>query len=216
MKTALIAGSTGLIGQSLLSTLLNSNEYEKVIAIVRTPLNIKHPKLIESIVDFNHLPDFSPPCSVHHVFCCLGTTIKKAGSKQAFLKVDYTYVNQLAQWAQEHHCEHFSVISSVGASPKASSFYLHTKGNMETSLSALNIRSIHIFRPSLLLGERKEFRMGEKISELLLVLLKPLLRGKLRKYRAIKASHVARAMYEHAQEKQVGISVFEGKKISYR
>lgn len=214
MKTALIAGATGLIGQSLLSILLNSNEYESVIAIVRSPLNVKHPKLVEAVVDFEQLSQFSPPCTIHHVFCCLGTTIKKAGSKEAFIKVDYTYVTQLAHWAENHRCEHFSTISSVGANPKASSFYLHTKGNMEAALSTLKIRSIHIFRPSLLVGERNEFRVGEKISELLLLLLKPLLRGKFRKYRAIEASHVARAMYSHAQEKQIGVSIFEGEKIS--
>ncbi len=213
MKTALIAGATGLIGQSLLKILLSGKHYSKVIALTRRPLHIEHKKLLVLNIDFNRIANFKVEDKVEDVFCCLGTTIKTAGSQEAFTKVDYTYVVQLAQWAKHNKCQQFSVISSVGASVQTTNFYLKTKGNMENAISELALPGIHIFRPSLLLGHRKEFRLGEKISEKLMLLFNPLLGGKLKKYRAIKADSVALAMYNKSQLNRNGTFIYEGDEI---
>lgn len=213
MKTALIAGSTGLIGKNLLQVLLAGNRYDKVITLVRNPSAIKHDKLDEQVIDFNQINSFNANTVVNDVFCCLGTTIKTAGSQEAFTKVDYDYVLEIAKWAKINKCQLFSVVSSVGASSETSNFYLKTKGKMEASVQALDLPSVHIFRPSLLLGQRNEFRLGEKFSEKLMFLVNPLLKGKLRKYKAIKASAVARSMYNQAQTMIGGVVVFEGAEI---
>ncbi|WP_430813605.1 NAD-dependent epimerase/dehydratase family protein [Carboxylicivirga sp. RSCT41] len=213
MKTALIAGATGLIGSSLVQYLLESNEYQKVIALVRKPSITPHPKLDEQLIDFDDLHNLFLESKVHDVFCCLGTTIKKAGSQDAFSKVDYTYVLELARWADKHECQLLSVVSSVGAKVNTSNFYLRTKGQMEEAISSLTIPTVHLFRPSLLLGQRNEFRLAEKVSEKVMSVLNPLLNGRLRKYRAIQAHDVALAMHNQAQNNVIGIKVFEGAEI---
>lgn len=213
MKTALIAGATGLIGTSLLRYLLESNEYQKVITLARRHSVTAHPKLDEQLIDFSQLGDFSTNGKVDDIFCCLGTTIKKAGSKHAFTKVDYTYVQELGKWAEKNSCNHFSVVSSVGAKATSSNFYLRTKGQMEKAINRLSIPSIHIFRPSLLLGQRNEFRLSEKLSGKIMTIFNPLMKGQLRKYRAIQAHDIAQAMYNQAQKNIKGVIVFEGEKI---
>ncbi len=213
MKTALIAGATGMVGQMLLNTILESEHYQNVIAIVRHPLKSNHPKLINQVIDFEQLPEFTTEQHVDDVFCCLGTTIKKAGSQEAFTKVDYTYVVNLATWTQNNHCQQFAVISSVGATSETSNFYLRTKGNMESSISHLTIPAIHIFRPSLLLGQRNEFRLGEKMADITMRFFNPLMKGRLRKYKAIEADKVAQAMHNKAQSGQNGLLIYEGADI---
>lgn len=213
MKIALIAGATGLVGQALLQQLLQSDQYSKVVALVRRPSLDKHPKLEEAVINFEDLGSYESTHNVDDVFCCLGTTIKTAGSQEAFRKVDFTYVDKLAKWAEEKHCQQFAVISSVGASSTTSNFYLRTKGEMEAAVSALNIPSIHIFRPSLLLGQRHEFRLGEKVSEIMMRLFNPLMKGRLRRYKAIEASDVAMAMYNKAQNPLDGVIIYEGAEV---
>ena len=213
MKTALIAGSSGLIGGSLIQYLLESDNYKKVISMVRRPSNLSHPKLDEQIIDFDQLNRFFTQVKVDDVFCCLGTTIKTAGSKEAFTRVDYTYVCDLASWAKDHQCKLFSVVSSVGAKAETSNFYLRTKGQMEACIAQSEIPSIHIFRPSLLLGQRNEFRFGEKLSEKIMKILNPIMIGSLRKYRAIQAKEVAKAMYNQAQTNIRSTIIFEGAEI---
>ncbi|MCU4175590.1 NAD(P)H-binding protein [Carboxylicivirga sp. N1Y90] len=213
MKTALIAGATGLIGQAILKQLLDCKRYHKVIALVRRPLDLNHPKLEELEIDFNQVDNFKASEAVTDVFCCLGTTIKTAGSKEAFTKVDYTYVVELANWAKQNGSQLFSVVSSVGATPNTSNFYLLTKGKMETEVSSIGLETVHIFRPSLLIGKRNEFRFGEKVSEVLMTLFQPLLVGRFRKFRAIKANEVALAMCKRAQSEEKGKFIFEGDQI---
>ncbi|MBR8534199.1 oxidoreductase [Carboxylicivirga sediminis] len=213
MKTALIAGASGLVGQALLKILLNSKHYQKVIAIGRRSSNINDAKLSEQIIDFDQLSSLETASPVDDVFCCLGTTIKTAGSQEAFRKVDFTYAIELAKWAENKHCQQFAIISSVGANINTSNFYLRTKGEMEAAVSALNIPSIHIFRPSLLLGQRDEFRFGEKVSEIMMRLFNPLMKGRLRKYKAIEASDVAMAMHNKTQHSIDGVIIYEGAEI---
>ena len=188
-KTALVFGSTGLTGRALTKLLLNDDRYSRVVIFVRKPVQNDHPKL-EIIVD-----DLSDPGKISgkirgdELFCCLGTTMKKAGSKKAFQHVDLDLPVELARIAHSNEVGKFLVISSIGANPASGNFYLQTKGKMEEGISHYDFRQISIFRPSLLLGKRDEFRLGEEVGKFLFKVLSFLLVGPLKKYKGINVSH---------------------------
>ena len=214
VKTAIIIGSTGLTGSSLLKILLNSDVYDKVVCFVRNSVKITHPKLIQHTIDFDNPDSYQGLIEGNDLFCCLGTTIKKAGSQEAFEKIDLTYPVQFAKAAVQNGVKQFSIISSIGADPNSSNFYLRTKGKCEEALRILGFQSTSIFRPSLLLGNRKEFRLGEKLSTYVMKILSVFMIGKLKKYRPVKAKRVAYAMFEIAQKNTVGYHVYESDEIS--
>ncbi|PYY06676.1 MAG: oxidoreductase [Acidobacteria bacterium] len=205
-KSALIAGSTGLVGSDCLQFLLASPEYASVTALVRKGSGISHPKLLEQLVDFESLGNF--PGS-DDVFCALGTTIKKAGSQPAFRRVDLEYPLLLAERSLTAGAKQFLLVSSVGANAKSGNFYLHTKGELEDALQRLPFVSLHIFRPSFLVGERKEKRTGEHLGMVLAEALKFTMVGALRKYRSIRAATVAQAMVKAAALGNTGVHIYE-------
>lgn len=193
--TALVAGASGLIGKQLLNLLLESNNYTKVKAIVRKPLGITHPKLHEITIDFEKLWEKSILLKADHVFCTLGTTIKKAGSQQAFKKVDYEYPLTLARMAKENGTSRILIVTALGADAKSQIFYNRVKGELENELKKLDLPHLYIFRPSLLLGDRHEYRFGERMAIVLSKFLAPLFSlGKLSAYKPIEAKTVAKAM----------------------
>lgn len=212
-KTAIIIGGTGLTGTRLLKILLTSDIYDRVISLVRSDIKISHPKLEQYVVDFDNPESYESLIEGNDMFCCLGTTIKKAGSQSAFQKVDLEYPIQLAKVAATNGVKQFSIISSLGANPNSGNFYLRTKGKCEEELRKLGFQSTSIFRPSLLVGNRKEFRLREKIGEILMRLLSIFMIGGLRKYRAIKVQTVAYAMYQIAQKNTVGYHIYESDEI---
>lgn len=187
------------MGSHCLNELLSCDRYEKVIALGRRKLSRENDKLVSLVVDFDQLEKVEGLAEFDDVFCCLGTTIKKAGSKANFKKVDYTYVINLANLAKKAGAKRFMVVSAVGANAKSSVFYNQVKGEMENSLQELKIPETHIFEPSLLLGDREEFRLGERIGEFAMKIARPILRGGLSKYRAIHAADVAKAMVRFAE-----------------
>lgn len=209
MRTAILFGASGLIGRSCLDALLRDDHYSKIFALVRKPLPLQHPKLQQQVVDFDQLEYHAQMIKGDDVFCCLGTTIKQAGSQNAFYKVDFTYIYNLATIAARNNVGQFLVVTSLGASSKSSVFYNRVKGNIEEAVSGLSFRAIHIFRPSLLLGDRTEFRPGEKIAMFLFRLLDFILIGRWKKYRAIRASVVAEAMITMAKLDLQGIKKYE-------
>jgi uncharacterized protein YbjT (DUF2867 family) len=150
---------------------------------------------------------------VDDVFCCLGTTIKKAGSQAAFRKVDFTYAYEAAQLAVQQGAEHFLLVSSLGADANSSVFYSRVKGELEIAIAALPFAAVSIFQPSLLLGERAEFRFGERLAEPLAKVLSVFLLGPLRKYRAIEAHTVAAAMIHVAKSPGKGVTIYESDRI---
>ena len=197
-KVALIAGATGLVGSSLLEKLLNSDQYSKIISLQRKPNTITHFKLETIQTDFANLNNIQLP-NVDDVFCCLGTTIKTAGSKSAFIKVDYDYPMELARLASKSKAAHFLVITAMGSDAGSIFFYNQVKGKLEKNLSSLSeFLKISIIRPSLLMGDRKEHRAGEKIGVAIAKFVNPFLVGKLKKYRGIQTVDVAEAMYKIA------------------
>jgi uncharacterized protein YbjT (DUF2867 family) len=207
-RTALIAGASGLVGSHLLRMLLQSERYSQVISVGRRELAIIHPKLDQQIVDFDNLKKSASELAADDVFCCLGTTIKKAGTKEAFYKVDHTYVTQLAEITLRRNASQFLVVSSMGADAGSRIFYNRVKGEMERDVRALEFQSLHIFRPSLLLGEREEHRTEEEISAKIMKPLAKLMFGPMRKYRPIKAETVASAMLHAAAQDQKGDKVY--------
>ncbi|TGE14323.1 NAD-dependent epimerase/dehydratase family protein [Hymenobacter elongatus] len=206
-KTALIAGASGLIGSQLLPLLLASDRYAKVIAVGRRPVPMVHPKLEQRVLDMDQLEQHRLSLIADDVFCCLGTTMRQAGSKEAFYKVDYLYVVKLAALTAANFAAQFMVVSSMGADAGSRMYYNRVKGEMEQAVRQTPFRAIHFFRPSLLLGERTEKRAGEQAGTVLLRVLNPLLVGPLRKYRPVAAATVARAMLRAAEDDGGGIRV---------
>lgn len=197
-RTALILGATGLVGGKLLDRLLASDRYERVTTIGRRRTGRQHPALVQHVVDFEDLEGHADLFAVDDIFCCLGTTIRKAGSQERFLEIDVEYPVQAAELGAARGAEQFLVVSSLGADPDARVFYSRAKGEMEVRVRQLPLRAIWILRPSLLLGERDELRVGERVAEVVMVPVAPLLIGPLRRYRPIRASAVAQAMVDLA------------------
>ena len=202
MKTALIAGSTGLIGSQLLSNLLKSNYYNKVIAVGRRNLDVQHSKLIQQEIDINNI--LLDQQKIDDVFCCLGTTMKKAGSKDKFRMVDFNYPVSLASYCLNMGARQFLLVSSMGADAKSGIFYNQVKGEVENAVSKLGYGRLDIFRPSLLLGDRGESRVAEDIGKVAMKLFGFLFLGPLKNYEAIDSGKVARAMINFAQEDGTG------------
>ena len=204
-RIALLAGASGLVGGHCLRLLLAEPTYGRVIALGRRALPLQHPKLEQKLVDFAHIADLVPRAD--DVYCCLGTTIKKAGSQAAFRRVDHDYVVALAQAAKQAGARRFLLVSALGANPRSRIFYSRVKGEVERDVSAVPFTAVHIFRPSLLLGERGASRPFERLAFPLFKALTPLLVGPMRPYRAIAAETVARAMIRAALSDATGVSV---------
>lgn len=213
MKTALIIGSTGLIGSHLLDLLLESQEYEKVITFVKRDSGIQHPKLKQHIIDFDKPETYKELVVGDDFFCSIGTTIKKAGSQDAFRKVDFEYPKQFASLAQQNKVKQFLIITSLGADANSSNFYLKTKGEIQDFLKNCAFESISILQPSLLLGNRTEFRLGEKMGVYFMKLFSFLFIGNLKKYKAIQSEAVAKAMFIIAQKNYKGFQIIESDSI---
>jgi uncharacterized protein YbjT (DUF2867 family) len=212
-KTAILLGSKGLIGNHVLHLLLTDNDYEKVKVFVRKPLLINHPKLEQYIVNFNDSNSFEKLVTGDVIFCCLGTTIKIAGSQDAFRKVDYKYPLTFAQAGKQNNVKQYLIISSMGATTSTSNFYLKTKGEVEAAIKNLNFYSFVILRPSMLLGDRKEFRLGEIIGKVVMQAISFLFIGSLKKYKAIQANTVAQAMIRQSKTATEGVTVLLSDKI---
>jgi uncharacterized protein YbjT (DUF2867 family) len=208
-NTALIFGASGLVGNALLKLLLESPEYDKVKAFVRKTLPIQHQKLEQIVIDFDNLDNYSSQIIGDHIYLCLGTTMAKAGSKDAFYKIDYTYTMDAAKLAAKNGVKKLCLISSLGANPNASVFYSKVTGELENDISNLGIETVHIVRPSLLLGDRDEKRVGERIGIKLSEWLSFIFVGPLKKYKAIHVGTVAKSMFQFMQTQQTGLYIHE-------
>ena len=206
-RTAVIVGSSGLVGGCCLERLLHDPEYSRVILLVRRNALVRHPKTEERVINFDQIGSVEFERGAD-VFCALGTTIRKAGSEAEFRKVDLDYPAALARRSQELGAERFVVVSSVGANASSSNFYLRTKGEMEQAVRAFPFQAIHIFRPSFLVGERRESRPAEVIGGAFAQRFRFLLLGGLRRYRPIEADTVAAAMIAAALGPAAGTQVY--------
>jgi len=206
-RTALLAGGSGLVGGLAVSHLLGPGAFDRVIALGRRPLPAR-PGLDQRTVDFTRL-DFEPPVPAAAAVCALGTTIRKAGSRAAFEAVDVDAVIAFARWARVGGAVTLVLVSSVGADPASSSFYLRCKGKAEEAVAGLGFARFVALRPGLLLGAREEARPGEAIGRALTPLLNRLLQGPLRRYRGVEADLVAAAAARAALDPTPGRFVWE-------
>jgi uncharacterized protein YbjT (DUF2867 family) len=200
LKTALVLGASGLVGKTLVKQLCQDHRYQTVTCLVRKPLSLDFfcasaDKVQPIVVDFENLQDYQGYFGCQHIYVCLGTTIKKAGSKGAFRKVDFEYVHVAAQLARAQRAVSFVWISSVGANAKSHNFYLRVKGELENAIIGMSgLDNACAVRPSLLLGEREEMRPAEKLASVISPFLSPLLVGGLMKYKPVQAADVAAQM----------------------
>ncbi|HAB51746.1 MAG: NADH dehydrogenase [Ignavibacteria bacterium RIFOXYB2_FULL_35_12] len=209
MKTVIIIGATGLVGSQLTIKLLNDNRYKLVKIFVRKSSSITYPKLEEHVVDFDKLETWKHEISGDELYSTMGTTIKKAGSKEAQYKIDFTYQYECAKAASENGVGKYLLVSSAGANIKSGNFYLRMKGELDEKISVLPFRQLYIFRPSILAGERKERRRGEEIGISVIKFVADII-PLLRKYRPIEAETVAEAMLKAANmENKTKISIFD-------
>ena len=210
MKIALVTGATGLIGSQLVQLLLEDSYYGKVIAVTRKPLDFQHSKLENLVLDFDKLTERFNSLKADDVFCCLGTTIKIAKTKEAFRKVDLEYPVELARLTKSQGASQFLLVSALGADKGSSVFYNKVKGEVEEAIQRVSFSSVHVFRPSLLLGPRTEYRSGEDAAKLFFKFLGFLLPSK---YRAVQSIKVARAMLHFAKTNNTGFHIIESDEL---
>ena len=202
-KTATIIGATGLVGSHVLQILLNDDRYDSIVVLHRRTTGNSHSKLKEYIIDFDHPEKWGHLVLGDHLFSVLGTTIKKAGSKEAQYKIDYTYQYEVAKAASKNGVTGFALVSSVGANSESSSFYPRIKGELDNAVQKLDFEISLILRPSFLDGNRDEFRLGERIGVPLAKVLCKI--PGLKKYHPIKARDVAKAMIEGLNSNTSGV-----------
>jgi uncharacterized protein YbjT (DUF2867 family) len=213
-RIALLAGATGLVGGHCLERLLAEPAYTRVITLGRRPLDRADPKLEQRVVELDRLGTVGVEFPrATDVFCCLGTTMKQAGSEAAFRQVDFTYVVSLAGLALGSGARQFLLVSSLGASPTSRIFYSRVKGETEKAVTALPFEGRQIFRPSILVGERAERRAGESLGIAVMRGTAFAMVGPLRKYRPIAAATVAEAMVRVALRAPRGVYIYESDEI---
>ncbi len=215
-RTFALLGASGLVGSHLAQILAADSSYAHGTFITRRPLGIDAGTAREAIVDFDHPETLRPYLGVDDVFCCLGTTIRKAGSEEAFHKVDCDIPVAVGREARSAGASQFLIVTAVGADPKSRIFYNRVKGEVEAALQVLDFpRGLKIFHPSLIVGERKESRPAERLAKALMQATSPLFAGSLARYRVINAAQVARAMHRSALEEpaKAGPEIYEGQRL---
>ena len=212
MKTAIVIGATGLVGNNIINKLLNDSRYEKIKVFGRRHLKINNLKLEEYIIEFDHLEDWKQKITGDELYSALGTTIKKAGSKEAQYKIDFTYQYEVARIASENNVSKILLVSSLGANSKSGNFYLRMKGELEGAIQKLTFKNMFIFRPSILVGDRTEKRFGESVGIKLAEIFSKI--PLFKKYRPVKAEEVAESMIRSANiDYDNNITTIESEKI---
>ena len=206
-KIAALIGASGLIGSQILSLLQKDDHYSEIRVLTRRDLFLEHPKVKQYIIHFNEDTEFRAALQgCEQIFCAIGTTNKKVnGDKKEYRKVDYDIPVNAAKLAFDLGVRHFSLVSSIGANAKSNNFYLQLKGEVEQEISQFSIPEIAIFRPSMLLGGRTEFRFGERVSQKIMAPLSFLFPDN---YKPIHALQVAKAMVNNAKNPNLGIQIF--------
>ncbi len=212
-ESVIVAGATGLVGNELVRILSHHKDVQTIKLVNRREIDISASSIEQIIADFDHLEQSRDEMSADLACCCLGTTMKKAGSKEAFYKVDHDYIISFAKNAFEAGAKRFFLISSMGADAGSSLYYNRVKGETERDIRSIGFEEVRILRPSLLLGERNESRLGESVGKLIMSAFGFLLIGPLKKYRAIHASTVAKSMVNLAGSPQKGIFILESDEL---
>jgi uncharacterized protein YbjT (DUF2867 family) len=204
-RVALLAGASGFVGRLALDLLLDAPDISRVFAVTRRALGREHPRLANRIVQFEQIESQLKGLTCQLALCTLGTTIRQAGSQQAFRQVDVDTVLAFARTAKAAQAQRFVVVSSAGADPRSKNFYLRTKGDMEAALTGIGFQSLDILQPSVLLGWRGDFRGLELLASTFMPLVNPFLTGKREPFRGIPARAVAAAMLGAARSGRRGV-----------
>jgi nucleoside-diphosphate-sugar epimerase len=194
LKTAIIFGSTGLIGSQLLNILLQDNEYSTVRVVVRSPISLTHKKLEVIVNELTNISSLKEKISGDRCFFCIGTTKSQTPNKNEYRRIEYDIPVQIASIAKKNNVNCFLYISSLGSNPNTNNTYLKNKGEVEEKLKGLNFKQLTIVKPSILLGKRSKFRLGEFLSQRIFVLLSFLFVGPLKKVKPINSKQVAKAI----------------------
>jgi uncharacterized protein YbjT (DUF2867 family) len=214
MKKAILYGASGLVGSYILDHLLNNAHYDQITIVVRKELNLQHPKLKTLIGDFNSLTEVVKGIEADEVFIALGTTQKKTPDKKIYYQIDHDYPVLAAKLAKESGAKSVFLVSAIGANARSSIFYTKTKGEMEDDIIKLNFDHTYIFRPSMILGDRKESRPLEKAFIGIFKVINPLFVGGLSKYRGIEAEEIAKAMVKSASQVSDKVKILEWKEMT--
>lgn len=206
---ALVLGASGLIGKETLNLLLENNKYKTVYAITRKSLGITHPKLTEIIADMSTVDEALKELQVDHLYSAIGSTKSKTPDKKQYYEIDLEYPLKVAKILHQNGCNTVCLVSSMGADAYSSNFYLELKGKVEEAMQAVGFRSVHLFRPSLLLGKRKEKRFFEQLGQVLFPVISFLFIGKLKDYKGIQAKDVALAMVNVATQGNTGVYIYQ-------
>jgi len=209
----ILVGASGLIGSHLLTQLIESVEISRILLLLRKSLHISAHKVQELIVNFDELEHYSSDIKGDVIFSCLGTTKAATPDSDLYRKIDLEYPLKLAEIGIRNGVSQFHLVSSLGANALASNAYLKLKGELENELKNLSISSLHIYQPSLLTGNRKESRLGEKFAISVFKLINPLLIGPFKKYRSIEAETVARVMFNQSLKDLKGTFIYPSIKI---
>jgi uncharacterized protein YbjT (DUF2867 family) len=215
-KKAIIVGASGLIGSNLLDILLAQPDYHEVLIIARKKSKNKNTKITQLVIDFDELEKHADEITGDVLFCCLGTTRKATPDLTEYRKIDHDYPVKLAEIAVTNNIEQFHYISAIGANSGSSNFYTKIKGDAEGALKKVGLKSLQIYEPSLLIGNRKKRRFAESMAVVVMKIVNPILVGKLRKYRAIEAIDVAKAMYKQSLKHKIGVYTYTTDKIQKR
>ena len=208
-KTALVAGATGAIGREIVRGLCEDENYDKIIVWARRELNFSHEKLETQIIDFDEIKDM-PPREIDEIFCALGTTMKQAGSRGQFYKVDVSYPVNIAKWGIASGARRFALISAYGADERSRFFYLRAKGKAEKKIAALGFKSLQIARLPAIKSEREQVRMGELFMVWLFGLLPKFI---LTNYRPMSAKDIAAAIIAAAQTDAKGVQIYHPREL---
>jgi uncharacterized protein YbjT (DUF2867 family) len=211
---AIVIGGSGFTGRKLIEILLKDEEYREVYALVRNEIDLNNEKLIQVIVDFDVLSSENIPDCCDVAFCCLGTTIRKAQTKSNFRKVDFEYITHFAKLCEMHCIKEFHLISAIWASPQSLFFYQRVKGELECFINSLNFESVVIYRPSVIYGDRKEFRLFEAFAAWISRNLHFIFIGKLKRIVAVTGDQLAETMHQKSKSCSPGRLVIESEEIT--
>lgn len=215
MKKAIIYGASGLVGSYILEALLQDDNYEQVVIVVRKDTGIRHPKLKTVTGDFHSFADTVKGIKVDEVYIALGTTQKKTPDKKDYYQIDHDYPLHAARIAKENGANTVLLVSSIGADVKSNVFYTRTKGETERDIIALDFDHTYIFRPSMILGDRKEKRPMEIVIKAIWKVINPLFIGKVNKYKGMEAKDIAKAMVKRANRPSGKIEILHWKEMQH-
>jgi len=211
---AVIGGATGFTGKKLLKRLIVDDDCTQIYALVRKHLNVKHEKLIQIVVDFDHLDSIDIPENIDIAYCCLGTTIKKAQSKENFYKVDFEYITRFAKFCELREVKSFQLISAIGANPESYFFYQRVKGEAENFINSLDFPTVVIYRPSVIYGGRKEFRLFESFAAWISRNFRFLFVGKLNRIVAVTGKQLSKIIHQKSKQFCPGRWIVESEEIA--